>query len=203
MVSKLLLAVGEDIVGTRHVVSVTDQQNTASDAGEALARLIAHYREIRDGIGSHKSPQQYGSFPFDAYSHTPSMAGVQQPGMTGQVKEDIINRFFELGIEVHNGEIHISQGLLQSCDFHDGKLDFTYCAVTFVYECKPVAPATDQQNVGTRHAVSTNGNGLCHVCVEFADGTSHVMPASVISRDVAAHIFARDGFVKQVNVQFQ
>ncbi|MDZ7764140.1 MAG: hypothetical protein U5K00_06890 [Melioribacteraceae bacterium] len=57
-----------------------------------------YYYEIKEGIGVHKSPEKYGAFPTDPYSHTPSFAGVQQPGMTGQVKEDFISRIRELGI---------------------------------------------------------------------------------------------------------
>ena len=36
-----------------------------------------------------KTPEEYGAFPFDAYSHTPYNSGAKQPGMTGQVKEEI------------------------------------------------------------------------------------------------------------------
>ena len=120
MVSKLLLAVGECI-----------QSNTG--LSPLASRLINHYREIREGIGSHKSPAEYGSFPFDAYSHTPSMAGVQQPGMTGQVKEDIISRFIELGVRVQDGQIHFNPMMLTDADFTDGELRFTYCGTEIIY----------------------------------------------------------------------
>ena len=119
MVSKLLLAVGECI--------------QVSNLSPLTSRLISHYSEIREGIGSHKTPAEYGSFPFDAYSHTPSMSGVQQPGMTGQVKEDIISRFFELGVQVQNGEITFCPTMLTDADFCDGELRFTYCGTEIIY----------------------------------------------------------------------
>ena len=62
--------------------------------------LLEHYYEINEGIGVHKSPALYGAFPTDPYSHTPAGKGAQQPGMTGQVKEDILSRFGELGVFV-------------------------------------------------------------------------------------------------------
>ena len=93
MVSKLLLAVGENI---RHAQNANSQEPTANS--QVMTRLIQHYRAIKEGIGAHKSPDVYGSFTFDAYSHTPAMAGVQQTGMTGQVKEYILSRWFELCI---------------------------------------------------------------------------------------------------------
>lgn len=128
MVSKLLLAIAENIEKAKHT----------GEREDILTRLRQHYYEVKKGIGAHKQPQEYGSFPFDPYSHTPVMAGVQQPGMTGQVKEDIISRFMELGIEVENGRIIIEPGLLRNEEFvqQDGgvaELSFSYCAVPFIY----------------------------------------------------------------------
>lgn len=125
MVSKLLLAVGECIGNIG--VPIPDSRQIAFE------RLCAHYRAIREGIGSHKTPAEYGSFPFDAYSHTPSMMGVQQPGMTGQVKEDIISRFFELGVHVQDGQITFCPIMLTDADFSDGELRFSYCGTEIIY----------------------------------------------------------------------
>ena len=125
MVSKLLLAVGE-CIGNIGILM--------PEAGQtALERLRSHYKAIREGIGSHKTPAEYGSFPFDAYSHTPSMSGVQQPGMTGQVKEDIISRFFELGVHVQDGQITFCPIMLTDADFRDGELRFSYCGTEIIY----------------------------------------------------------------------
>lgn len=125
MVSKLLLAVGECIGNIG--VPIPDSRQTAFE------RLRTHYQAIREGIGSHKTPAEYGSFPFNAYSHTPSMSGVQQPGMTGQVKEDIISRFFELGVHVQDGQITFCPIMLTDADFRDGELRFSYCGTEIIY----------------------------------------------------------------------
>ena len=129
MVSKLLLAVGECI----QAYSQYPIGGTPSHSSKAASALIAHYKAIREGIGSHKTPAEYGSFPFDAYSHTPAMSGVQQPGMTGQVKEDIISRFFELGVHVQDGQITFCPVMLTDADFRDGELRFTYCGTEIIY----------------------------------------------------------------------
>ena len=125
MVSKLLLAIGENI-------------KTATDH-DLIDRLKVHYHEVKAGIGAHKSPAEYGSFPFDPYSHTPTMAGVQQPGMTGQVKEDIISRFYELGVQVENGCIHFDPTTLNFNEFlhpvnGNPYISFSYCSVPFEYQ---------------------------------------------------------------------
>ena len=107
MVSKLLLSIQENIYATH---------GSNSDSGE-IGRLIEHYYEVRAGIGINKTPELYGAFPTDAYSHTPKYAGARQPGMTGQVKEDIINRWAELGVIVYNGRLSFNPVLLRKSEF--------------------------------------------------------------------------------------
>ncbi len=116
MVSKLLLAVNETYF-------------QAIDRGAdktILGKLVSHYYEIRAGIGLNKSPAQFGAFPTDAYSHTPEGGGAKQPGMTGQVKEDIIARFGELGVEVADGIISFNGSLLRKSEYIQAPQDFTY-----------------------------------------------------------------------------
>ena len=96
MVGKLLVAAQECYVA-------------AVDAGAPAAvqkRLADRYHAIRAGVaGLGKSPAVYGAFPLDPYSHTPAHAGAQQPGMTGEVKEEILTRLGELGVRVREGRI--------------------------------------------------------------------------------------------------
>lgn len=124
MIGKLQVAIAENIV--------------RAEADKAVSKatvegLIAAYNEVEAGAGYNKQPQNYGAFPFDAYSHTPIMLGAQQPGMTGHVKEQILSRFMQLGIRVQDGEIHIVPTMLRREEFQDGKLEFTYCGVPFTY----------------------------------------------------------------------
>ena len=91
MVSKLLLAVQENFFAAL-------TQGTDEETCNHLGRL---YYRIRKGIGFNKTPDEYGAFPMDPYSHTPKHAGAKQPGMTGQVKEEVLTRFGELGVRAH------------------------------------------------------------------------------------------------------
>ena len=116
MVSKLLLATQE--IHRRAVV-----EGAGSDV---VGRLRQHYYEIKAGIGLYKSPELYGAFPTDAYSHTPKGKGAQQPGMTGQVKEDVISRFGELGLSVSNGEISFHPNLFSFDELLDTPTRFSY-----------------------------------------------------------------------------
>ncbi len=144
MVSKLLLAAQECYF---RGVSCNADSIT-------LGKLKDHYYEIKAGIGLYKSPDLYGAFPTDAYSHTPGNAGAQQPGMTGQVKEDFLSRMRELGIHVQDGEISFQFSLInpdellnqdstfeyinlsgdtQNIQLKKGQLGLTFCQVPIVY----------------------------------------------------------------------
>ena len=80
-------------------------------------RLHGCFHEIRHGLGVHKPPAVYGAISIDPYSHTPEFTGVQQPGLTGQVKEDVIARFRQLGVRVERGEIVFEPVLLGRDEF--------------------------------------------------------------------------------------
>jgi hypothetical protein len=145
MVSKLVLSIQE--------TCLTAAKNNEDEA--TIGKLFEHYYEANEGIGVHKSPELYGAFPTDAYSHTPGGKGAQQPGMTGQVKEDILSRFGELGVFVNNGEIGFNPRLLRKEEFlrepknfkytdidnsvvefelEKDSLCFTYCQIPVVYK---------------------------------------------------------------------
>jgi hypothetical protein len=166
---------------------------------ETTGHLIAHYYEINAGIGVHKSPALYGAFPTDPYSHTPATKGAQQPGMTGQVKEDILCRFGELGVFVKEGKLHFNPCMLRRDEFlsagetfeyvdiagqtktlplEAGSLCFTYCQIPIVYK---LAPENKIEVISTGVISTIN--------------KSH-------SLDVAASAFAfaRSGDIEQINV---
>jgi hypothetical protein len=171
MVAKLLLAAQECFF------KGVDEGADALTVG----KIKDHYYEIKAGIGLNKSPELYGAFPTDAYSHTPGNAGAQQPGMTGQVKEDFLSRMRELGIHIENGEIKFLfslfnpeeflkqktvfeyfdlKGEKQQIDLNEGQLAFTFCQVPIVYklfsEAKIVITKTDGNKVSVTGNVLEN-----------------------------------------------
>jgi hypothetical protein len=149
MVSKLHLAVQEVCIK-----AIEDKEDP-----KVIDALVAHYEEIGYGIGVHKSPDVYGAFPTDPYSHTPQHRGAQQPGMTGQVKEDVLIRISELGVILSNGKLQFKPTLLKRNEFltqnqevvfvavdgsqntislPENSLAFTYCQVPVIYKIAKV-----------------------------------------------------------------
>ena len=145
MVSKLVLSIQETCL-----LAIENREDDVT-----IGKLLDHYYEANEGIGVHKSPELYGAFPTDPYSHTPGTKGAQQPGMTGQVKEDILSRFGELGVFVTDGKLMFNPRLLRKEEFlksaktfkyidiskevkeievEKDSLCFTYCQIPIIYE---------------------------------------------------------------------
>jgi len=189
MVSKLLLATQECYF-------------KAIDEGAELSivgQLKDHYYEIKAGIGLYKSPDIYGAFPTDAYSHTPANAGVKQPGLTGQVKEDFISRIMELGLLIQDGAIIFNTSLLnreeiltdnaefeyyslvgdhQKISLGQNQLAFTYCQVPIIY-------TTSKDN---------------KILITFENGNIETIDGHNIGKEYSDQLFKRSGTILRVDV---
>ena len=123
MMSKLLLAVQENIF------KAIDEGNM-----EGARKLTQSYYKVRNGLSFNKKPELYGAFPQDPYSHTPWQKGARQPGMTGQVKEEILTRWGELGVEIKESKASFRPYILKSSEFsQEGKLTFSWCGTKVTY----------------------------------------------------------------------
>ncbi|WP_276390341.1 hypothetical protein [Eudoraea chungangensis] len=189
MVSKLLLAVQEVCLK-----AIQDGENE-----EVIGRLIEHYYEINAGIGVHKSPELYGAFPTDPYSHTPAGKGVQQPGMTGQVKEDILSRMGELGVKITDGQIAFGPGIFNKEEFLKAPATFTYVDVDFVTQIISL----DQECICFTYCqvpvvyqmAASNG-----IEVFFANNTSLTHKTLSLDKETSTKIFERTGEVRRILV---
>ncbi|MGI9270550.1 MAG: hypothetical protein ACR2QT_02150 [Woeseiaceae bacterium] len=189
MVAKLLLAVQENFFAA---VDMAVDDITTHRLGEL-------YYRIRAGIGFNKTPAEYGAFPTDPYSHTPKHAGARQPGMTGQVKEEILTRFGELGVRVGSGAVSFQPTLLREREFIaeprdtgyvdvDGDwqtisvpprgLAFTWCQVPIVYKLDDSEPVS--------------------LTIVEQDGAAHTLPQTNLPADESAELFQRSGKIRQL-----
>ena len=189
MVSKLLLAVQENCLLALNT----------NESQVVIGKLLDHYYEIEAGIGVHKSPELYGAFPTDPYSHTPSGKGAQQPGMTGQVKEDILSRIGELGVFVKNGCIYFNPKLLRKQEFltapkefhytslqknssviplEQNSLCFTYCQIPIIYKL------SDREEIQ----------------ILLNDRTTQKLEGLKLDSETSKNIFERTGNINQIIV---
>ena len=189
MVSKLLLAVMETV----------KRAERDGVSPETLASLRAAYYDVREGIGFNKTPDVYGAFPTDPYSHTPGFAGARQPGMTGQVKEEVLTRLLELGVEVEHGRVTFNSSMLRAAEFLQaaqslryvdvagetrelslapGELGFTYCQV-------PVVMSTGSEKSIQLHS---------------ADGSVTQLQGCCLTVEQSLALFKKSGELTRLNV---
>ena len=183
MVSKLMLAAQE----------VTYQAKLSGSSNEIVRRLTAAYFSIQSGLGYRKSPEQYGAFPAEPYSHSPAHSGASQPGLTGQVKEGILCRLGELGVIFDDGCLIFRPILLRDAEFDGrekgpeqpevprGTLSFSVAGTPIVYH----------RREGIEQACAT---------VQFGDGTSSTVPGGVLDSETTSEIARRSGRITMVEV---
>jgi hypothetical protein len=189
MVSKLLLA-------TQEVYSKAESND---DEKEKLQKLKEIYYDIREGIAAETSPDKYGAFPTDPYSHTPSFAGVQQPGMTGKVKEDIISRMHEIGIAIKSGKIIINPSLLKVEEFTKNAHVFIYYDLSGIEQkikCSKKSIAFTLCQVPFIFKLSVSSKIIVH----FENDDQISINGLDLGEDLSQSIFNRENKVKQVEV---
>jgi len=191
MVAKLLLAVQENYF------AAVDQ-----NADEATCKQLGTlYYRVRKGIGFNKTPAEYGAFPTDPYSHTPKHAGAQQPGMTGQVKEEILSRFGELGLRITAGVVSFQPNLLRRREFLTqpralryldvddiwqelavpiDALAFTWCQVPVVYQLDDKAESS--------------------LTITRDDGKQSQLMQLMLPAEDSHQLFRRSGRIRQLNL---
>ena len=189
MVSKLVLSIQETCLS-----AVANKEDS-----KIIGRLFDHYYEANEGIGVHKSPELYGAFPTDAYSHTPGGKGAQQPGMTGQVKEDLLSRFGELGVYVQNGSIGFNPSMLRKEEFlkeakkfnyknilgeykelliEENSLCFTYCQTPVIYK------------VSNKNAIEITLSNKEKISIDHIE----------LGQELSSKLFNRSGEIEQIVV---
>ena len=192
MVSKLQLAVQETCLK-----AIKNNTNAAT-----VGRLLDHYYNIREGIGVHKSPSEYGAFPTDPYSHTPAGKGAQQPGMTGQVKEDILSRFGELGVSIQNAYLGFNPCLLRENEFLKEAKRFDYIDVSLA-----------------QRQIHLDKDSLCFTCcqvpviykisksnrlqIDYEDGSIKWSDSLQLDHTTSKQVFRRTGKIVRITVYIE
>ncbi|NNL14307.1 MAG: hypothetical protein HKO82_11550, partial [Acidimicrobiia bacterium] len=187
MVAKLLVAIQESILESE---------------GGSVDELKRLYERVRQGLGFNKSAVQYGAFPTDPYSHTPPHAGAQQPGMTGQVKEELLTRWAELGLTVANGSIRFTSVLLDDREFRGEAGELSYLDVNNDARSVDVEAGSAAFTICQVPVVVHGGRTDRRIVVTYADGTEHEVPGLTLNAATSRQIFDRDGHISRLDVFF-
>ncbi|MFT5048609.1 MAG: hypothetical protein ACI8UP_005613, partial [Porticoccaceae bacterium] len=192
MVSKLLLAVQEN-----YLLAVE------SDVDSLICqRLGEQYYRVRQGIGFNKTPLEFGAFPTDPYSHTPAHAGARQPGMTGQVKEELLTRFGELGVRVADGKVRFNPRLLRAQEFLSEPSQFRYLDVNDQWQEIPLsrsALAFSWCQIPIIYQLRDEAS----LVVTRKDGTSQTYPLLALPEEDTTAAVSRSGEITQITLSIE
>jgi len=190
MVSKLLLAVQENYFRAIRM----------NEPLEKVKKLGQLYYDIRSGLSAEKTPEEYGAFPYDPYSHTPAHSGAQQPGMTGQVKEEVLTRFGELGCLVDQGILKFEPSLLKRNEFLFDKRTFEYYDVLqqkhqLVLQKNQLAYTFCQVPI-----IYTLSDTETRIILDCNDGSRVDLESNRLDKKQSSYIFNRDNSITQIRV---
>ena len=188
MVSKLATAVAR--------ICQTAQRHS----DPAYPGLLEQFREIYEGMWLNKSPESYGAFPTDPYSHTPAHAGAQQPGMTGQVKEDLVTRLCELGVSVENGIVSFQPALLIADEALRSPSKMTFVELSGEKVDSAVEEGSLIFSLCQTLIVYRTSSSTAEMAIDFRDGTRLVRSGSQLSAEESRELFDRTGKIRRIDV---
>lgn len=149
------------------------------NSGEDADKIYDAYRTLMQGFIYRKTPLECNAIPIEPYSHTSFNKKSEQPGMTGQVKESVIMRRIELGVQVFDGQITFDKWFLNDAEYNaDNEVVFT------IY------------GIDTRYVKSDNAN----VSISYADGSAKEFDGGIVDKATSAEIFARGANIKAITI---
>ena len=190
MVAKLLLAVQE-------IALRAFEAGEPADVRDTLARA---YHRIRGGLGYEKSVRAFGAFPTDPYSHTPAKGGAQQPGMTGQVKEEILARFGEFGVHVRKGLVEFAPWLLDRAEFLTARERFQHVDRSGVTHSIDLEPGTLAFTYAQVPVIYLLTRGESWIEVTRQDGSVSKRSGDRLDPGESHSLLARDGQLARIEV---
>ncbi|MDA3798398.1 MAG: hypothetical protein PF692_04880 [Kiritimatiellae bacterium] len=191
MVSKLLLTTQEICIAAKF----------ANADAELIEKLENQYYEIRQGIGFNKTPQVYGAFPTDPYSHSPWGKGAKQPGMTGQVKEEVLTRAIELGVMIQDGSMKFNPELIKDGEFLSAPAKFNYFDIDGNKQSVQL-PKKSLAMTFCQVPIVFKKTGAEGLNINYSSGTKEKEDSLELSCELSGHIFERDGEIDSIEVTF-
>jgi len=119
--------------------------------------------------------------------------------MTGQVKEDILSRFGELGVFVKNGKLNFNPCLLRKNEFLSEEKAFHYVDVN--YNAKTIALYSNSMcftycQIPIIYTISDQKR----IEIKYNDSTNIKFDTLTMDEPTSQHVFGRTGQINQIIV---
>ena len=157
------------------------------------------YYRVRLGLSFNKSAELYGAVPLDPSSHPTGHSGAHPPGMTGQVKEEILTRLGELGVSVRFGILWFEPVLLRQSEFLSSPATWEYIDIT---SKKREMPLTAKSLAFTVCQTPVRITLADHpaICVHYADGRTESIAGSSLTPTLSQNVLTRTGEIGLIEV---
>ena len=117
--------------------------------------------------------------------------------MTGQVKEEVLTRFGELGIRVENGQVRFDPSLLRKREFTAGARKFAYVDVDDADQVLDIPEHGIAFTWCQVPIIYTLGDSA-EIVLSFEDGSSESLDSLSLTAAQSAEIFSRSGRIRRI-----
>jgi hypothetical protein len=140
--------------------------------------------------------------PCDPYSHTPRHAGAQQPGMTGQVKEDVLCRWAEMGVRIRNGQLHFSPALFECEEFLENDSTIAFYDLAGELLELPIARAEFAFTLCQVPVIYHRGEER-KLVIGYTNSEAVDRQGLTLTDDESSSVFSRRGEINRIDVYFE
>jgi hypothetical protein len=121
--------------------------------------------------------------------------------MTGQVKEEILTRFGELGARVTNGRIHFEPNLLRRREFASESYPFYYVDVDGEWQKIGIGPGEMAYTWCQVPVVYRLVDGPAKLSVASPHGSTETFDQLELSPEMSGELFNRSGRIRQLTIE--
>ncbi len=121
--------------------------------------------------------------------------------MTGQVKEEVLTRFGELGIRVRDGAVRFDPRLLRACEFSLQSTRFRYLGVNDEWQelaIPPRALAFTWCRVPISYEIRAGSEPT--MAVTWRDGKEQTLPTPAMNESRSSELFRRSGRIQKISI---
>ena len=121
--------------------------------------------------------------------------------MTGQVKEDILSRFAELGVQIKDSTLSFGLDLFDRDELLESEGEFTYCNVAGEFKMEPV-PTRGFAYTLFQVPIIYQPSESDSIQVTLADGKEVSFEGTSLDEATSQLLFSRTGEVVKIACQF-
>jgi hypothetical protein len=120
--------------------------------------------------------------------------------MTGQVKEDILSRFGELGVRIQNGVMHFDTSLLKETEYLEAPVNFEYFNVIGEKNSLPLTKDSLAFTYCQVPIIYTKNSSKTSIKVSYTNGQQKTLQTNSLDSETTLELFSRNNVIEKIVV---